>query len=284
MKKFFLSAVVMAAMLIFGHIETRAETTECTEITSLPATITVQGVYCLKSDQSTNITNGSAITINTNNVTIDLNGWKLGGLAAGTGTFANGIYALDRKNITIRNGTIRGFSSAIHIDGMSDTSSGHLIEHILADSNRYIGFQLEGSNLRVLNNSIINTGPHDLFTVAYGMFINSAPNSYIHGNTVSVVDESLQAIGLRFTGADRSVIINNRVLDLKNGSNVVAGIQLLTSSRVFLNGNVLSTGGNGTLALSISTNSENITCIDNAAHGFVSGFTSCDVDTGNVLN
>ena len=36
---------------------------------------------------------GAAITIATNNVTIDCNGFKLGGLSAGPSTFANGIQA-----------------------------------------------------------------------------------------------------------------------------------------------------------------------------------------------
>src|SRR5690606_14995164 len=51
-------------------------------IDSVPATITSQGVWCLRKDLSTAIASGSAITIATNNVTIDCNGFKLGGLAA----------------------------------------------------------------------------------------------------------------------------------------------------------------------------------------------------------
>src|SRR5687768_7416536 len=57
-------------------------------ISSLPATISTQGTWCLKSNLSTGITTGNAITIATNNVTIDCNDYKLGRLPAGDATNA----------------------------------------------------------------------------------------------------------------------------------------------------------------------------------------------------
>jgi hypothetical protein len=92
-----------------GPNPARAETVKCRAIRALPAIITVQGVYCLRSDLSTAITSGSAIDIRTNNVGRDLNGFKLGGVDAGPGTEAWGIYASNRQNIAIENGTVRGF-------------------------------------------------------------------------------------------------------------------------------------------------------------------------------
>src|SRR5690242_4309124 len=71
-------------------------------ISSLPAVIATQGTWCLKGDLSTAITSGTAITINTNNVTIDCNNFKLGGLAAGAGTSTYGIFASNRLNATVR--------------------------------------------------------------------------------------------------------------------------------------------------------------------------------------
>ena len=79
----------------------QAETTECTVITSLPYAINTQGIYCLKGNLESNMTSGNAITINTNNVVLDLNGYKIGGLAAGAGTNANGIFAGQRQNILL---------------------------------------------------------------------------------------------------------------------------------------------------------------------------------------
>ena len=87
-----------------GAAPARAETVNCTPITALPAIITVQGIYCFTGNLSTAITSGSAIDIQTNNVVLDLNGFKLGGLGAGLGTNAVGIHALDRQNPPSRTG------------------------------------------------------------------------------------------------------------------------------------------------------------------------------------
>src|SRR5262245_22430980 len=83
--------VVLALTLGVGRLH--AETTQCTVISSLPTTITVQGIYYLTSDFNLSLTSDHAITINTNNVVIDLNGHKIGNLGTGTGTLATGIYA-----------------------------------------------------------------------------------------------------------------------------------------------------------------------------------------------
>src|SRR5262245_9719378 len=115
--------------LALGARSAWAETIQCTAIASLPYTISVQGVYCLAGDLSTGMTSGSAIVIATNNVVLDLNGHRIGGLAAGPGTQATGIYANDRQNITIRNGTIRGFYNGIYLGGGLG-SQGHLIEEV----------------------------------------------------------------------------------------------------------------------------------------------------------
>jgi hypothetical protein len=120
-----------AVLALVAFPTTQAETVNCTPISSLPYAITIQGVYCLKDNLSTAIASGSAISIETNNVVIDLNGYKLGGAGAGISTSAKGISATSRSNITIRNGIIRGFHYGISLTG----GSGDLIENMLLDLN-----------------------------------------------------------------------------------------------------------------------------------------------------
>jgi hypothetical protein len=67
----------------------RAETVNCANITTLPATISSAGVYCLKQDLATSIESGAALNIASNNVILDCNGYRLGGLAAGDHTLAD---------------------------------------------------------------------------------------------------------------------------------------------------------------------------------------------------
>ena len=109
-------------------------------IDSLPATITTQGVWCFRKDLSTAITSGGAITIATNNVTIDCNDFKLGGLAAGAATAARGIQASDKLNATIRNCNVRGFYAGVYIDGTARAkTAGHVIENNRFASNTHYG-------------------------------------------------------------------------------------------------------------------------------------------------
>src|SRR4029079_7326065 len=94
-------------------------------ITVLPAIISTQGTWCLKQDLATAITSGAAITINTNNVTIDCNNFKLGGLAAGLGTNAYGVFANNRFNATVRHCNVRGFYVGVFLAGAS--GGGHAV-------------------------------------------------------------------------------------------------------------------------------------------------------------
>src|SRR5688500_8185831 len=131
------------ALLLHAPPGRTAESLEgCTGfIGTLPAVVDTQGVWCLRGDVSTAMTTGFAIYIQANNVTIDCNGFKVGGLAAGPSSDAYGIFANGRQNITVRNCTIRGFRDGIHLQGLG--GSGHLIEDNQLDNNLVKGIMVE---------------------------------------------------------------------------------------------------------------------------------------------
>src|SRR5690606_27324125 len=95
----------------------------------------------------------NAITIDANNVTIDCNSFKIGGLAAGNGSKANGIYTGDRQNATVRNCNIRGFYHGIDLRG-----AGHLVEDNRLDNNLSTGIFTDGDNNAVIRNRVYDTG------------------------------------------------------------------------------------------------------------------------------
>ena len=260
-KNFILPALLLTAP------STWAETIDCTAITTLPTVITVQGIYCLTGDLATSMTSGDAITINTNNVTIDLNGWKLGGLAAGAGTLTRGIYAWQRKNITIKNGTIRGFHTGIYLKDNSPytASQGHLIEDIRADKNTYTGIdvrgrgnivrrnqmvdtggttagnyaygiQLYGPGVRALNNDISGTAATGTGN-AYGMYLYVADGAVVEGNRIDDVSSGSGYIyGLHISGANDVVVEDNRINGLSSTSNTF-GVLMVNSSDLLVAGN-----------------------------------------------
>ena len=99
-----LLATAIVAAGLASPASTAAESYDsCTGfIESLPATISTQGVWCLRRNLATAMTSGNAITITVNNVTIDCNDFKIGGLAAGDESKTVGIAADDVLNATVR--------------------------------------------------------------------------------------------------------------------------------------------------------------------------------------
>ena len=217
--------VLLASVL--GAAPTRAETV-CTAITALPAVITVQGVYCFTGDLSTAMGSGPAIDIQTNNVTLDLNGFKLGGLAAGPGTTALGIRAINRQNITIRNGTIRGFLVGINLATIISASQGHVVEDIRADQNTSLGIFVTALNSIIRNNLVVATGG----TTIYGTNADAAGIS-VHADGTRVLNNDVMDTMKQGTGTARGIefvggiagglAVNNRITVADRGIEYVGG-------------------------------------------------------------
>lgn len=151
--RFFASAALFAALFPVGVA--RAETMQtCTGfIDAVPAVITTQGVWCLRRDLSSNQTSGRVIDIRANNVTIDCNGFKLGGLAAGAYRYATGIGSENASGATVRNCTVRGYQTGIGITG-----AGTVIEDNLVDQSGAWGVYAWGDGVLVRRNRIFATG------------------------------------------------------------------------------------------------------------------------------
>ncbi len=229
------AAALLVTLVIFHPV--RAETIDCTPITTLPSIITEQGIYCLTGNLSTAMTSGNAIEIQTNNVTIDLNAWKLGGLAAGIGTAANGIYGFDRKNVTIRNGTVRGFYRGILLDGPN--AQGNLIEDVRAEQNTFLGIGTVGRGDIIRRNQVVDTGGSNLnlagisasgagvrmldndivgvtatgTSTAYGIFQQSGVGTVIEGNRIAEIAHSGSGLsyGIYLTGSSNGLVCGNRI-------------------------------------------------------------------------
>ena len=271
--------VLLAGVVCTAH----AETINCTPITSLPAVITVQGIYCFTGHLNTGMTSGNAIEIQTNNVALDLNGWKLGRQAGGIGTQAAGIHAFQRKNITIRNGTIRGFYQGIWIEDTSPytTSSGHLVEDMHLDANTWIGIRVEGSGNIVRRNQVVNTGGSPLADNTAGIDL-FGPGARVLDNDVSEVvlgtaDPNGTAFGINLNFADDAAVVGNRVG--KSNTAFGNGVSINTAVNVLLLGNQLL--GKWSYGLVVSDVFAGGKCRDNF---FSAGVTYPLFNCANVAN
>jgi hypothetical protein len=211
-------AVVLGLALTLGAVPAPAETVHCTPITAVPTIITVQGIYCFTQNLATSMTSGAAIEIQANNVILDLNGWKLGGQAAGLGTNAIGIYAASRQNITLKNGTVRGFSYGILLYG--NASEGHIVEDIRADHNTYVGIEVDGHGNLIRNNLVIATGgttaggPN---ATAFGIFAG-APVSVLNNDVIDTHATGIStARGIAFSNVTGALAVNNRITNTDVG-------------------------------------------------------------------
>jgi hypothetical protein len=234
--------VLFLPFLFANFVE--AETTNCTAITSLPYTISTQGIYCLTGNLETNMNLGFAIDITTNNVVLDLNGFKIGGLAAGTGTGAYGIHALSRKNITIRNGTVRGFFQGIFLGDSVPytTSQGHLIEDIRADMNTFIGIEVFGRGNIIRNNQVVNTGGSTLALSAYGIIADGPGARVLNNDVIETKEQSTgYAWGVYLVIAPGSVVENNRIGNSSLGPGTSYGIDIFSSTDVLVSNNRVTT-------------------------------------------
>ena len=238
----------------------KAETMDCTAITSLPYTISSSGIYCLTGDLSTNASSGNAIEITVNNVTLDLNGWRLGGLSAGVGTSAAGIYANQHKNITIKNGTIRGFYVAIILDDSSPytTSQGHVIEDIRAEQNRVGGLLIEGRGSIVRNNQIVDTGGSTLTGFIDGIQVSGSGVRVLNNDIIGVEGADIgspgDAYGINAFDAGGSVIADNRVDNITvTGTGSAHGIRIASSSDVLATDNRITNVTNTALLYATSS-------------------------------
>jgi hypothetical protein len=246
------ASLLVLLALVLGATPAWAETVNCTAITSLPAIITAEGVYCLKGTLFTSMTAGNAIEIQSSNVVLDLNGFKLGGGSAGLGTTAIGIFASNRWNITIKNGTIRGFLTGIFLAD-SGASQGHVVEYIRADSNTAQGIDVRGSGNIVRNNLVVATGG----TTEHGA-----------GNE--------NAIGITVVGDGPRVLNNDVVHTFKQGSGTAWGILFFSAVTSGLAVNNRITGADKGIDFTGSTGKFR----DNLTFGVTTPFTG-GTDAGN---
>jgi hypothetical protein len=244
-------------------------------IASVPVVIAAQGVWCLKGNLASSVTSGDLILVTTNNVTIDCNGFKLGGLSAGPTSLTKGISAPDRNNVTVRNCDIRGFDTGISMPG---ELGGHLVEDNRLEGNLRTGIELQGSRNVARRNRVYDTGGGVTAANVTAILVSGdAIDNIIDG--VIAVSDSYYALGIGL-GDIGSVARGNHVRNLSGG--VQVGIDVYGANAV-VNDNVIVNetpqvgrgvwGTTGTF------------CTANMVAGFtIEGITGCDLVAGNSVH
>ena len=250
--------MLLAAALSPGL--SRADTTDCTTIGSLPRVITSPGAYCLAAPIATASTASVKIDIKSDNVVLDCNDNEIAytGAAGSNGT---GVRASGRTDVVIRNCRLVNFSTAISATGGRRVR----LQRNHADGSLATGIRLNVAQGEALDNAVSNTlGPN-------AMLVDPPADSsaLVRGNTVSIVapTASSSATGIRIAGAGRVLMRDNVVRGVgvpattnSYGIFVASSSALQPSPAVLLNGGMFKGQGTNNYAVKSAALSSDIVC------------------------
>ncbi|QSX77796.1 right-handed parallel beta-helix repeat-containing protein [Agrilutibacter solisilvae] len=205
-------------------------------ITSLPTVISKQGTWCLLADLTTAQTGGGAIELVSNNITIDCNGHRLGNLAAGPNTVAFGVLGVNRRNIVVRNCSVRGFRVGIYLRGqfvdLALDGGGHVVEDNTVQGSTGWGIVVDGLDNLVRRNRVLDIGLGSELNIrgisTYGT-VDILDNLV---DTVSSAPGSGRPVwGITLSGGDGQLVARNQVRNLMPDSGFGWAITLSTNAR-----------------------------------------------------
>ena len=211
-----------------------------TAITTLPFTISTSGSYYLVSD----LTASNGITVEANNVTIDLCGFSL----VGSTNSGGGIYMNGRSNVEVRNGTIHNFNIGVY--EASSSGRNHRVIGVRALFNAIAGIQLAGRSHVVQGCTASNNGTSASGVVVYGIY--AGMRSTVTGNTVNNNGTSANSDIYAILGSDGSTVTGNT--SSSNGTSATASVVygIKTGDGCTVSGNTAyDNGASATSAVSV---------------------------------
>jgi len=229
----------------------------------LPLTITEPNSYYLVEDVNFTSTATHAITINCNDVTIDLMGYTLKGPDSGT---KSGIYISGRSNVEVRNGTVRDFGQ----DGICEISTA-------------------AKEYRVISVRAISNSDDGIYLAGYGHLVKDctaaeSQNTGIGcGDGCTVTGNNCYDNGLYGIDTDAGCTVTGNVVYYNQNSGIKCGAGCTVSGNTSFDndGTGIDTGNGCTIV--------NNTVNDNESKGIDSG-TGCTItgctargNTGNGI-
>jgi Right handed beta helix region len=202
----------------------------CREVTAFPANLSAPGVYCLSFKYiDFPLASGALITISADNVVLDLNGATLDGTPKAS-AFSWGIRAYGHSNITVRNGTIRGFNYGISLTAPLGyvtrvrPSHSFLVENVRFIENRTAGIEVIGYDSVIRGNYVAHTGGsadpglsgNAWGIIAAGDGLRIVDNDVTHTH-VNTAHSGGQTTAIFLSGGGNAAVVNNRITEANFG-------------------------------------------------------------------
>jgi hypothetical protein len=263
-------------------------------IDTVPASITTPGTWCLRRNLDTAITSGIAIRIANHDVTLDCNHFTIDGSEGGTDTRAEGVYAGNQFNVSIRNCNIRGFRTGIMLVG--DSGGDYLVERNTLTWSTLAGIRVQGAGSTIRGNRVLDTGEvrWEIIGDAYGIIAMNGVD--VIDNTISGVyphiesndyDYASAAYGIQTIANGAGSVIGNRIRRLPNWvatKTKVYGIYNVNSKGLIIRGNdIQGPGAISAGVVGLRCSSTPATARDNVIVGFATAIQKC-MSIGNTVN
>ncbi len=265
-----------ALLLILAPVAAVGQT--CTPVTTLPATLSSPGVYCLTSNLSYSGA-ADAIVISAHDVVLDFQQFRLRSTSGN-----NGVLVSSGDDVVVRNGKIDGFVNAIRLSGgraalvekmrvsqtgnisIVSTANSPIIRENRVDRAGATAISTFGNQVKILDNDVT----FHVNNTYYGIGTDGN-QTLVQGNRLSQVS----GYGITVLGAGN--IVRDNVV---NGvSNTVTLIGVLTpvtgGSSAIVEGNVLRNGAVGISAGPATTGKYR----DNITHEVTTPY-----DTGGLID
>ena len=211
-----------------------------------PTTITQSGHYIITRNIS--VTSGDAITIQANEVTLDLNGKTIA--SSSTSGYLIAI-ANGYSNITIRNGFLAGGSEGVHYSN-SSTRTRLYLENLAIRNSASYGMEIFGAeHVDVISCRIYSSGSSGIYLHGgSALFSGSVINSSVNGAGAS---------GIELNGLTSGEVRGNTVLNFGTAG-YSHGISLNTvfgqnAKGNLVDGNTVSGGGSDDAGITIAVGS-----------------------------
>ena len=245
-----------------------ADTTTCTQITSLPRSITTPGTYCLASTLTTAATSGTAIGINANNVVLDCNNNEV--IATnGPGT-TMGVAGTSRTDTVVRNCRFLNFNTGIDLVGAKRV----VIQGNHMNNSGSSGMRISGSEFQILDNTITsNPGSNGIRAIA-----SADSSGLVRGNVVRSLHGSGTVLaGIRVTGSGRVFLRDNVVSEIGvpttgDSFGIVVGSDaaLIPSPAVVMNGANFKGEGVRNAGVAVVAGTSKVVCENVGSFGYTS--------------
>lgn len=296
------SAVVLVLASLSAASAARAETTGCTVLPTLPATISIPGHYCLEANTTVAGSAVNGITIGASDVVLDCNDHAITATAAdnsGAGVRVGG----DTRRVTVRNCRIVGFTHGIAVNSMGPTAQARAMQVLgnRIEGPMLVGILLNGSGNLIEGNHVsgVRGGVGQHPTGIYLENVDTAAGNVIRGNaivdfrpTYSPPTGFALSIGVLANYQQGLVVEDNTVLGLhgRTGGGVYGISTANSTDGTLRNNRVLAVepgappldGGNwyGIFVQGTAEVAGTNRCIDNLVGHFITNFSGCSA-TGN---